>query len=85
MDEPVDHRGAGDVVAEDLASLRWSALGPLLRRLSFYLRRWAAKTDSDSDRQTVPAVVDRPASTRARPIRPLAVDPLVLRLVRRAR
>ena len=45
MDEPVDHRGAGHVVAEDLASLRWSALGPLLRRLSFYLRRWAAKTD----------------------------------------
>ena len=56
-----------------------SALGPLLRRVSFYLKRWAAnKYKATADPQTVPAVVDRTASSRARPIRPLAVDPLVL-------
>ena len=57
-----------------------SALDPLLQRVSTYLRRWAGKKYKRlRTYQAVQAVVDRAARTRARPIRPLAVDPRVLK------
>ena len=64
-----------------------SALDPLLRRVSFYLRRWAGKEiQATASPQAIPAVVGRAAGTRARAVHPLAVGPRVLtRPVRRAR
>jgi RNA-directed DNA polymerase len=64
-----------------------SAMHPLLRRVSSYLRRWAGKKYREAaDRQEVPAVVDRGDRSTTRPVRPMEVGPWLLtdRRMRRA-
>jgi Group II intron, maturase-specific domain len=57
-----------------------AALTPLLRRVSIYLRRWAGKEYKRlRSYKRFNAVVGRATRTRARPVRPLAVGPRVLK------
>ena len=65
-----------------------SAMDSLLRRVSTYLRRWAAKeVPAAAGLQPVPAMVEGTARSTAPPLRSLAMGPLgrATRLMRRAR